>query len=178
MNHAASHSCRLHKGFSLCAHRCMGATPRSWVCMPRKRQPAYGMEGCEMDCGGTPASGVELQTCWSARRVPVQRVRVSVAQWASLVLEVSTHPACVQTAEHLHRRRCRLHVTDVSSKALLGVGPLLPARVLVSACVFSLVRAELWSELSDCFYVSSSQMTADKGVAPQESSTSDGRLQQ
>lgn len=82
LNHAASHFYYLHKGFLFfvfCIHRCMGATPRSWVPMPRRRQPAYEMEGCGMavDCGGTPAFEVVLQICWSMIKVPVQSASVS-----------------------------------------------------------------------------------------------------
>lgn len=57
----------------------MGGTPRSWVFMPRRRQPAYVMEGCgmEVDCGGTQASVVVLQTFWSTRKTPVQSASVS-----------------------------------------------------------------------------------------------------
>lgn len=47
--------------------------------MPRRKQPAYGMEECGMaeECGGTPAFAAVLQTCWSMRKTPVQSVSVS-----------------------------------------------------------------------------------------------------
>lgn len=47
--------------------------------MPRRKQPAYGMEECGMveDCGGTPVFAVVLQICWSMRKTPVQSANVS-----------------------------------------------------------------------------------------------------
>lgn len=47
--------------------------------MPRRKQPAYGMEECGMveDCGGTPVFAVVLQICWIMRKSHVQSAIVS-----------------------------------------------------------------------------------------------------
>ena len=64
-------------------HRCMGGTPRSWVCMPRRKLPACGMEeeecGMEKDCGGPPVFAVVLQISWIMRKTPVLSASVSDA---------------------------------------------------------------------------------------------------
>lgn len=59
---------------TLARSRCMGATPRSSGCTPKRRQLGWGRAGRD----GRSASGAEPWTCWSTTRDAVPSVAVSV----------------------------------------------------------------------------------------------------
>lgn len=205
----------------------MGATPRSWGCMPRRRRPGCEMEVCgsAVAWGGTPAFEAAPQTCWSTRKIPVQSARVSdghstslrpdtgktllkvspAQRWLCSVCETafygrlqssSRHASSVKTlAPWSYSGAATWHLgagVDVSkiksdwseqqpaaNKGCLNVctlcwlpvahsvfvRPCLCGEILALLYVFLLLWVELWSELSDYFFVSCSQLKADKGVA-------------
>lgn len=100
--------CHYCKNYLL-IHRCMGGTPRSWVCMPRRKQPVYVME----DCGGTPVFEVVLQMCWSMRKTPVQSVNVS-DDYATSPKSVFRHVVKVRP------KRCSVIMSQVALECLCG----------------------------------------------------------